>query len=87
MKLIVKEAHMEDGMTVGPYQWIEKPDGVLYAWRFHKAFTRELYERMMSELADGKPAVGDSKELAARKYLKFGVVVDPSTLVSENENS
>ncbi|ASU00346.1 hypothetical protein [Aeromonas phage AS-yj] len=87
MKLIVKEAHTEDGMTVGPYQWIEKTDGTLYAWRFHRVVTNELYDRMVNELLDGKPPVGDSKDLAARKYLKFGIITDPSTLPSENKDT
>jgi len=81
MKLIVKDTHTEDGMTVGPFQWIEK-DGSLYVWRFHQKFTSELYDRMLRELNDGKPSVGESKDLAARKYLKFGNEVDPSSLVS-----
>lgn len=81
MKLIVKAPHVEDGMTIGPFQWIEN-DGNLYVWRFHQKFTRELYDRMLRELNDGKPFVGESKDLAARKYLKFGIEVDPSGLES-----
>lgn len=81
MKLIVKAPHVEDGMTIGPFQWIEK-DGSLYVWRFHQKFTSELYDRMLRELNDGKPSVGESKDLAARKYLKFGIEVDADELES-----
>lgn len=81
MKLVVKEQHNEEGMIVGPMQWIDDGEN-LYYWRFHQKFTRELYDRMLVEIANGKSPVGSSKELAARRYISMGYNVDPMTLIT-----
>ncbi|QQG33800.1 hypothetical protein ZPAH1_orf00038 [Aeromonas phage ZPAH1] len=85
MELYVKPEHDEQGLKVGPMQWIIV-DGLKYFWRFFDNLTSSHFERMKREIKEGKQPIGDSRDLAANRYFYMSKSLDPSSLVDENEN-
>lgn len=86
MKLYVKPEHEEQGLKVGPMQWVIV-DGLKYYWRFFENLTNSHIERMKREIKEGKQPLVDSKELAANRYFHMSKLVDPSIFVDEEKTS